>query len=831
MRPLLLVVALAACGLNSARAEEWVVEARYPDHAALARAAARFQHVIVDDKRGVLRVETDDAGMRRLRDAGLEVTVDLVASAKLQSLQAQLEQATRRGYALNSIPGFQCYRTVEETYQTMDDLVAAHAGIATIDVLGPTWKKTRDAAQGYDMRALRITNLATAATDPERPRMVVFSSIHAREYAPAEINTRFAEWLVQGYGVDPEATWLVDHNDFRLILQANPDGRKQAEHRILWRKNADGVSGNCDGNTAVDSNGDGIDLNRNFPFHWNIVPNDGGSSGDVCDETFRGPLKASEPETQNLFGYVAGTCNAVGECTGGVFADRRAGPMNPSNVGGDGGAAAPDDTTGMFFDLHSAASLVLWPWGDTQSAAPNRDGLRRLGRRLAWFNQYTPEQSDSLYPTDGATDDTMYGLLGVPAFTVETDGTFFQDCNSFESFTAPKNVEALRYAARSLHAPYKLPAGPDAISVQVMPDLVPAGGPIFVSANLDGSRYNQSNGNEPVRAIAGASAYLDALPWDGTGTATTLTAGDGAFDSPSETATGWLGSNGVTPGRHIVYVQGVDADGNAGTPNAAFVDVAAPEQIATVTGAVTARADGTAIVATIASTDTSTGDRRSTMSEASDGHYTQFARAGTVDLRVTAPGYLAEKVAGLALAGGSTTTRDFQLLPDCAILDDDVEGGAGHWTAQAPWTIVDNLSGHPGHAWNTPSYGDNLDSSLTSAAFDLSGYEDITLDFDDRCATEAGYDFGYAEFSADGGASWNTLYSCNGRNAWQSNHLELPAAANGASALKLRFRLQSDGGANAAGWAVDNIRLAAGGDACRASQQSDTIFKNGFDGV
>ena len=31
-------------------------------------------------------------------------------------------------------------------------------------------------------------------------------------------------------------------------------------------------------------------------------------------------------------------------------------------------------------------------------------------------------------------------------------------------------------------------------------------------------------------------------------------------------------------------------------------------------------------------------------------------------------------------------------------------------------------------------------------------------------------------------------------------------------------------------WAIDNIKLEAGGDACRAQQQVDTIFKNGFDG-
>lgn len=826
MRPSLLALTVAACCLSPAHAEQWIVEAHYPDHAALARAAAHFQHVSVDDRRHVLRVETGDAGIRALQAEGLEVRFDLVASAKLQALQAQFEQAKRSGLGIDSIPGFQCYRTVEETYQTMDDLVASHSGIAEIDELGPTWKKSQDPAQGYEMRALRITNLATADADPQRPRMVVFSSIHAREYAPAEINTRFAEWLVNHYGSDPEATWLVDHNDFRLILQANPDGRKQAEQQISWRKNVDGIAGNCDGNPNVDNEGDGIDLNRNFPFHWNITHGEG-SSSDQCDDTFRGPLQASEPETQNLVAYVAGTCNAAGECAGGVFADRRTGPMNPAAVGGDGGAAAPDDTSGMFFDIHSAASLVLWPWGDTPNAAPNRDGLQRLGRRLAWFNGYRPEQADSLYPTDGATDDTMYGLLGIPAFTFETDETFFQQCGGFDGDTAPKNIRALRYAARALHAPYKLPAGPDTVSVDITPDLIASGQPIFVTANLDSGRYNQSNGSEPVRDIASASAYIDTLPWNGTATA--LTAADEAFDSPTETATGWLGSNDLSPGRHLVYVQGVDSAGNSGTPNAAFVDVVAPDQIATLTGTVTARANGDPIVATITSTHTASGDRRSTVSEATDGHYTQFDRAGAVDVRVAAPGYLTEEIDGLVLPGATTTTRDFQLLPNCTILDDDVENGSGTWTAQAPWVIADDVAGNTTHVWITPNYGDDLDRSLTSAAFDLSGYSDVTLDFDDRCATEAGYDYGYAEFSADGGSNWNTLYTCDGRSSWQSNHLELPASANGASALKLRFRLSSDTSQNAAGWALDNIRLAAGGEACRAAQQPDTIFENGFE--
>jgi hypothetical protein len=697
--------------------------------------------------------------------------------------------------------------------------------------IGPSWKKSQDANLGYEMRALRITNLATAATDPDRPKMVAFSSIHAREYAPAELMTRFAEWLVSGYGIDPEATWLVDHNDFRLVLQANPDGRKHAEDGDFWRKNVNDIEGNC---TSWGS--DGIDLNRNFPFHWDIT-NGSGSSGDVCDETYRGDEQASEPETQNLVSYVAGTCNTAGECTGGVFADRRSGSMIPVS-GNDDGDAAPDDTRGIFFDMHSYAELVLWPWGDTSNAAPNRDALRTLGRRFAFFNEYYPQQADELYPTDGTTDDTVYGLLGVPAYTFELDDEFFQSCANFEESgigTLPKNLAALRYAARALHAPYLLPSGPDTLAVTASgPDLIAIGDAIDISAQLDSGRFNQGNGSEPVRDIAGAAAYVDQLPWDAGATPIALSAADGAFNSRSEIATTTLATTSWPAGRHVVHVQGVAAvTAQVGTPNAVFVDVAAPDDIATLQGHVTDHASGDPLEATLTLVNEDTGEVRSTQSSAADGAYARTMLEGNVAVRVSAPDHLAEEIPALVLVGGESTLRDFSLLSNCTVLEDDAESGASAWTAQSPWAIVTNVTGNATHAWSTGAYADDLDSSLTSAsAIDLGGYSDITLAFDDRCATESGYDYGYAEYSTNGGGSWNTLYVCNGRPSWQSHKIALPADANGSAALKLRFRLTSDVTQNGAGWAIDNIRLEAGGDACRAQQEpNDTIFANGFEGA
>jgi carboxypeptidase T len=98
--------------------------------------------------------------------------------------------------------------------------------------------------------------------------------------------TRFAETLIEGYGVDADLTWLLDEHEIHLMLHANPDGRKQAETGLSWRKN---TNENYCGATSTSR---GADLNRNFAFQWGCC---GGSSGDACSSTFRGASAASEP--------------------------------------------------------------------------------------------------------------------------------------------------------------------------------------------------------------------------------------------------------------------------------------------------------------------------------------------------------------------------------------------------------------------------------------------------------------------------------------------------------------------------------------------------------
>lgn len=775
-----------------AAGERWFVEVTYRNEADIRRLGAHFQHLRVDRGRGMVMLDANAAQLKFIQDSGLEVRIDLAATARMS-------RAMHARSKLHGIPGYECYRTVEETDATIDKIIAEHPNLAHAVEIGDSWERTHSPPSGYRLRVVVLSNHATASP---KPALFAMTAIHAREYTTAELSTRFAEWLVNNYGSDPDATWLLDHNEFHLLLQSNPDGRKRAEGALFWRKNTNDVTANC----IANPDDSGVDLNRNYPFMWGAEP--AGSSSFACDETFRGISAGSEPETQAVVDYVTA-----------LFPDRRA---------DDTTTPAPPDYEGLVIDIHSYSQLVLWPWG-FDSPAPNMPALRTLGRRLAWFNGYLPEQSKDLYPADGTANDTFYGRLGVPAYTIEIGTDFFEDCSDFEHDTYPKNIAALRYAARTLHAPYVLPAGPDARDVAIESDLVAIGHPIRVRALVDDSHFSTRNGTEPTQAIASAAAYVDALPWQTDAVAIPLDAADGAFDATTENVAGYIDSGELLPGKHLVYVQGTDANGMKGPPSADFVEVDVPQNIATLTGRITAALDDQPLAAKVRIT---TADRSYIGQADIDGNYTRTARAGTITAVANAPGYIEESAAGIALTSGTATTHDFTLLPRCTTFIDNVESGNADWTAQPRWGITNTVSGNTTHVWtDSPagSYGANRDSSLTSRVFDFSNDAAIELTFAHKCRTGAGYDVGRIEISTDAAQTqWSEIYRCSGKNAWERVSLPL-TAATGKSGVKLRFRFTSDAGGSDEGWSIDDIRLSHGGDSCRATYLSDTIFANGFE--
>ena len=473
--------------------------------------------------------------------AGYQIEIDTTRTALLR------QPAQRLPGQASGIPGFPCYRTVEETYASLGQLAADHPDLAAWTDIGDSWEKaTYGGGAGYDLHVLVLTNHAHPGP---KPVFFLMAAIHAREYATAEIAARFAETLVNQYGVDPDVTWLLDYFEVHILPQANPDGRKLAETGLYQRKNTNNTNGgDC---LAKSYDQFGTDLNRNSSFLWGGV----GASTDPCAQTYRGPTALSEPETQAIQAYMAG-----------IFPDQRGPGMDD---------AAPADASGVFITLHSYARAVLFPWGSTDSPAPNHAGLQTLGRKFGFFNGYRVCQAPvagCLYATTGTTDDWAYGQLGVASFTIELGNAFFESCSSFENTVYPQNFPALLYAAKAARRPYQAPSGPDTLQVSANRAVVVAGQPVTLTALADDTRYDSGGwGTQPSQPVSAARYSIDAPSWI-TGTAIfTMTAVDGAYNSPTETVQALLPTTGWSLGRHTVFLESRDADGNWGVPGAVFV--------------------------------------------------------------------------------------------------------------------------------------------------------------------------------------------------------------------------------------------------------------------
>ena len=528
-----------------------VYKAWFPSLELARKAAISFHGQLLEtDYEGgflVLQLEADD--MRKLRSFGfrLEQATEFIARRNRALTEFQIE-ATRRADGVpapSSIAGYSCYETVEETFAVGDALIAAKPTLATWATAGSSWQKTQGSG-GYDIKVLKLTNSAFTGT---KPKLFINSAIHAREYTTAPLALEFARWLINGYGTHADATWIMNHHEVHLMLHTNPDGRKRAETGLSWRKNTNN-------NYCANSNNRGIDLNRNFNFSWNAT-NGQGSSGNTCDLTFRGPSAGSEPEAQAIQTYIRS-----------LWPDRR-GPAQ--------GDPAPADTSGIHLDIHSYSQLVLWPWGDTTTPAPNAAALQTMGRRLAWFNGYTPQQSIGLYPTDGTSDGPSYGELGVAAFTLELGTSFFESCTSYNNTTKPANLPALIYAAKVVRAPYVTPGGPEVTTVTLADDAsgtgVVAGTAVALSASATDTRFNNSNGVEATQAIAAAEYTIDTPPWDAAAVPAALLASDGSFNATTEGLAGVIPTFGLANGQHIVYVRARDAGGAWGPVTAAFLNI------------------------------------------------------------------------------------------------------------------------------------------------------------------------------------------------------------------------------------------------------------------
>ncbi|MCF6287880.1 MAG: hypothetical protein L3J53_01410 [Proteobacteria bacterium] len=533
----------------------WIVDVYYQDVGQLKLYAQINHPWLINRKQQFFTVSVANIHeYQELFSYGFDVEINQPRMAKYARDTAYIAVATRdKSNNLKSIPGYECIRTVEETFTTMATLNSSYPDLVELIDIGDSWEKqTAGGLAGFDIQVIKITNENITGS---KPILYATSSIHAREMAPAELSTRFAEYLLNNYATNADIQWIVDHREIHLLLQGNPDGRKIAENIYIHKRKTQN-NNYCSGEDTR-----GVDMNRNFPWMWN---QGSGSSSDQCSIVYRGPSLTSEPENQAIDGYLKQ-----------LFADNR-GPALAD--------AAPADTTGVYIDIHSVASLILWPYGfDDPSAiplAPNHNQLQTLGRKFAWYNDYYPQASNELYGADGAADDNAYGQLGIAAYTFELGGGSFRPaCSIFNNTILQSNIDALIYAAKVADTPYITAAGPDIENLAFSASEVAAGTIINVTGLATDLHFNNVNGAEPTQNITAVAMFIDELPWDASATAINMSAADGAFNATSEEFSGQIDTTGFAGGEYIVYFQTTDADGITGVPYAKFFSIITTEII------------------------------------------------------------------------------------------------------------------------------------------------------------------------------------------------------------------------------------------------------------
>ncbi len=252
-------------------------------------------------------------------------------------------------------------------HSTYDEIVAELDNMATLFPDLITEKESLgQSGEGRDMWMVKISD--NAGTSEDEPQVLYTALHHAREPAGAMTLLFYMYYLLENYDTDPFVHALVDNTEMYFVPVMNPDGYVYNQQTNpngggMWRKNRrDNGTPGCIG----------VDINRNYGYMWGY--DNYGSSPDPCDETYRGPSAFSEPEIQAIRDF----------CEAHEFKNA--------------------------LNYHTYSNLLLYAWGYTDEPSPD-DGLFFAHSMLYTMdNHYTfGPGSTTIYPTNGGSDDWMYG--------------------------------------------------------------------------------------------------------------------------------------------------------------------------------------------------------------------------------------------------------------------------------------------------------------------------------------------------------------------------------------------------------------------------------------
>lgn len=281
------------------------------------------------------------------------------------------------GFGYGSMGGYYTLAEIEadldEMFQLYPNLITQKYSIGTSIEGRPIW-------------AVKISD--NPNTNEPEPAVGLDALIHAREPQSMATLMYFMWYLLENYGTDPEATYLINNREIYCVPCFNPDGYEYNRQINpngggMWRKNRRNNGGACFG----------IDLNRNFSYKWGY--DNSGSSPDPCAETYRGASPFSEPESQ-----------AVRDL-------------------------AIQKNYGTHFNMHTYGGYILYPWGYINAETPDSLTYREFAQLLTSYSGYAFGSGGQLlgYNSNGSVRDWMYGEQVVKnkiyGYTIEIGNSFW----------------------------------------------------------------------------------------------------------------------------------------------------------------------------------------------------------------------------------------------------------------------------------------------------------------------------------------------------------------------------------------------------------------------
>lgn len=253
-----------------------------------AEQARVIRDVDLDDVGAAVVLVTDLYGLERIYRAGItprrvegKLPRSLIDPAYRRA-KSRGPIATKTGVDLD-----ESYKDAEMVREILNAYAARFPDRCRLEELGRSH-------QGRPILALKISD--HPEVDEHEPAVLFNAAHHGSELLSVEMALDVIGRLVEGYPADPAVRNVVNALEIWVVPMVNPDGNMAF---MKFGGNAGRKNGRDLDGDGVFEEDEGVDLNRNYPFLWGAL-GEQGSRSQRRHGRYRGEAPASEPETQAM---------------------------------------------------------------------------------------------------------------------------------------------------------------------------------------------------------------------------------------------------------------------------------------------------------------------------------------------------------------------------------------------------------------------------------------------------------------------------------------------------------------------------------------------------